>query len=206
MSSTTSSKGPMSRRATTSRTCTLCAKPAFARHAASHVTVALCGAKLMRQIATSPPSSGRTHTCWQASACGFMAWMETSMSKAGTVSRRSGTSSPTRKRRDLQHHHSLLRGPSMGCVSTGSCTPGGDGDGGAAASTRSARTSETCETIPTTRKVQSATVHMRATSCGMVHGAIHQLSRGVKGGQLDQTGSPCTPSGSWLMRITSSFE
>mmetsp|Transcript_621 Transcript_621/g.2126 ORF Transcript_621/g.2126 Transcript_621/m.2126 type:complete len:307 (-) Transcript_621:545-1465(-) len=54
--------------------------------------------------------------------------------------------------------------------------------------------------------VASAVIHATATSWGMDHGDIHQLSRGSKGGQLLQTTVPCTPRGSWLMAITSSLE
>ena len=47
---------------------------------------------------------------------------------------------------------------------------------------------------------------MSATSRGIDQGDIHQLSRGANGGQLDQTTRPCTPSSSWSIAMTSSFE
>jgi hypothetical protein len=49
-------------------------------------------------------------------------------------------------------------------------------------------------------------VHIIATSCGIDHGDIHQLSRGSKGGQFCQTTQPCVPSRSWLTAMTSSLE
>eukprot|EP00962_Isochrysis_galbana_P008026 scaffold2187_cov109-Isochrysis_galbana.AAC.7 len=76
----------------------------------------------------------------------------------------------------------------------------------AAQARQPARQASAAEARQSAPAVASPVIHAAATSCGIDHGDIHQLSHGSNAGQLLHTTAPCRPSGSWLTAITSSLE